>query len=98
VRYAGKAAGLQAPGRAQWFWEVFSQNSIALLSTVAENGAGGMEHKRGHMDLCFRSCCGLSVLFRLRIIRTLKDAEKDFPKKIKKTILRYCLWHDIITM
>lgn len=88
ARYAGNAAVLKAPGRAQWFWEVFSQNSIALLFTAAEIGAGGMEHMRGHMDLCFRGCCGLSVLFRLRIIRTLEDAEKDFSKNLKKL---YCV-------
>lgn len=33
ARYVGNAAVLQAPGRAQWFGEVFSPNSIALLST-----------------------------------------------------------------
>lgn len=33
ARYVGNAAVLLAPGRAQWFGEVFSPNSIALLST-----------------------------------------------------------------
>lgn len=88
ARYVGNAAVLQAPGRAQWFGEVFSPNSIALLSTDRISEREEWNTCGGTCTYAFRYLMGCFDAVSASTLAQMR--KKKFTKNQKKCIALLC--------
>ncbi len=76
------------PRRAQWFGEVFSPNSIALLSTAAKSEREEWNTCGGTCTYAFRYLMGC---FNAVSASTLAQNEAEKIYKKSKNVLHYCV-------
>ena len=88
ARYVGNAAVLLAPGRAQWFGEVFSPNSIALLSMDRISEREEWNTCGGTCTYAFRYLMG--CFYAVSTFALAQNEAEKIYKKSKKCIALLC--------